>query len=454
MQRTKCLHLASGGRGAKDYLKFTAQEASTIALVKVGNPLDVSLVTSLNGAPWQSYTIGNTISLNEGDELRWRAATTNSTFATSASSYYNYVMTGSLNGSGDLQSLIDSTLHNRTAANMRYLFQNCTSLIEPPFSSATNWPLENDGLYKGSGITRAMKMTALYCNRSSFAEWYMNCASLTDASPMDCTQVHPQTAQGFEATFSGIFRNCQNLTNAPRITINDTTAQIYYCFSNSFNGCTALEDASNINFIECNFGGRAFYYMFENCRLLRVPPTFGRLTRVSTYGAEFDGIFEGCISLEVAPTIDADASFRYAFNGCTALENASGIVLGNYMINASYRAFYGCTSLRIPPSIKCQNNGISGFMECFRGCTALEYAEIEDFTGASWANNQFAYMFYGCTSLQRLKVHFELWGDGVNGTTNWLQNAATAATFECPAALDQTQRDNSHIPQGWTIETF
>ena len=458
MQRTKCLHLASGGRGAKDYLKFTAQEASTIALVKVGNTVDVSLVTSLNGAPWQAYTTGNTISLNEGDELRMRAATVNNNLASNANNYHNFVMTGKVAASGDLQSLFDSTLHNRVAANMRFLFQNCTSLVVPPYSSATTWTGENDGLYKGSGIVRAMKMTALYCNRSSFYEWYKNCTALVDASPMDCTQVQPQLPTGLHSTFSGMCYGCTAMISPPKITIDNNTAQMYYCFTSAFRGCTALVDASDIKLVNCVYGGSAFRSMFEGCSSLVVPPIFGNLARTSTYGYEFRSCFDSCTSLVTAPTIDLDADAQYCFWNCTSLVDASGITLRDAPVQSgapAKRVFQGCTSLRVPPKIKCQGNGVGiAFYECFRGCAALEYAEIEDFTGASWANNQFAYMFYGCTSLQRLKVHFEQWGDGVNGTTNWLQNAAAAATFECPATLDQTQRDNSHIPSGWTIETF
>ncbi len=458
MQRTKCLHLASGGRGAKDYLKFTAQEASTIALVKVGNPVDVSLVTSLNGAPWQAYTTGNTISLNEGDELRMRAATVNNTLAANVNNYHNFVMTGKVAASGDLQSLIDSTLHNRVAGNMRNLFQNCTALVEPPYSSATTWVGENDGLYKGSGIVRAMKITALYCNRSSFDEWYMGCTALVDASPMDCTQLQPQLPTSFNATFREICRGCSALTSPPKITIDNNSAHVYYCFKSAFLGCTALVDASDIKIVNCQYGGQAFNSMFYGCTSLVTPPDFGNLVRNSTYGYEFRECFSGCTSLITAPTIDLDADASSCFLGCTALVDASGITLRDAQVSSgapAMSAFQGCTSLRVPPRIRCQGNGVgNAFYNCFRGCSALETAEIEDFTGDNWATNQFAYMFYGCTSLQRLKVHFELWGDGVNGTTNWLQNAAASATFECPATLDQTQRDNSHIPRGWTIETF
>jgi hypothetical protein len=63
-------------------------------------------------------------------------------------------------------------------------------------------------------------------------------------------------------------------------------------------------------------------------------------------------------------------------------------------------------------------------------------------------------MFRDCTSLNYIKVGFTDWNSTRTSTSYWLSNVSSSGKFVCPSALDTTQRGDSYIPEGWTIQTY
>lgn len=125
-----------------NYLCFTANTAgSTVKLTKTGSPTVVSLETSTDGSTWTDYTIWNTITLsNIWDKVYMRNKSNTVTgFSTSSSDYYQFVMSGSINASGECGYLLCKNNTDTASSHcFQFLFQNQTSLVMPPKLSFTS----------------------------------------------------------------------------------------------------------------------------------------------------------------------------------------------------------------------------------------------------------------------------------------------------------------------------
>lgn len=118
---------------ATDYLCFTAEEAgSTIKLSKNGSPPAVLLQKSTDGQNWSTYSINETITLNNvNDTVYFKATGVNQKFSTGTSSYYKFVMTGRIAASGNVNSLLNENYNEVTTLPtyaFNYLFSDCSSL--------------------------------------------------------------------------------------------------------------------------------------------------------------------------------------------------------------------------------------------------------------------------------------------------------------------------------------
>ena len=125
-----------------DYLCFTAEEAgSTVAMSVNGTPTKgQAFETSVDGINWSVFTPGTTtITLvNVGDKVYFRGD--NTTVSESTSRYYKFVMSGTIEASGNIMSLLDKTCQSTTISNSycyNYMFDNCTSLTTAPALPAT-----------------------------------------------------------------------------------------------------------------------------------------------------------------------------------------------------------------------------------------------------------------------------------------------------------------------------
>ena len=122
-------------------LTFTAQEAGSVALTKVGTPPDCTFEyrTDTGGgwSEWDVYTIGDVVALEVGQKMQIRG--TNTTLASSKDNYHKFVMTGKIAASGNVSSLLVPKGTNvLTSSNtFRSLFYGCTSLGSAPELPAT-----------------------------------------------------------------------------------------------------------------------------------------------------------------------------------------------------------------------------------------------------------------------------------------------------------------------------
>lgn len=123
-------------------LCFTANTAgSTIKLKKTSTLSNATLETSTDWATRTTYTFWDIITLsNVWDKLYWRNTSTTTTgFSTGTNTYYQFIMTGSINGSWDVTSLINKNCTDTLVWNYCFynLFASCDALITPPKLLAT-----------------------------------------------------------------------------------------------------------------------------------------------------------------------------------------------------------------------------------------------------------------------------------------------------------------------------
>ena len=205
MMRKRRIAAAGGGSTPLTLTALTA--GSKVTLNKVGSPPAVSLEYSTGGA-WATYTIGTEITLSSaGDYIKFRGD--NSKFSTSINDRYRFVMSGTIAASGNVMSLVDSTMVSTTIpCNYCYyaMFFNCTGLTSAPALPATT--------------------LATGC----YYYMFQGCTSLTTAPVLPATTL-------VTTCYRAMFQGCTSLTTAPVLPATTLATNCYY---EMFNLCTKL----------------------------------------------------------------------------------------------------------------------------------------------------------------------------------------------------------------------
>ena len=193
-------------------LTFKAtQDGSTVKLTKRNSPTDSFQTSRDGGNTWTDYTIGDSITLNTGDEVAFRAKA-DRTSAQGYDAYFYFNMTGKIEAWHNVMSLYrtnDFATYNTVVSYAFYgLFKNCTSLVKAPVLPATT--LEE------------------YCYEFMF----QGCRSLTKAPELPATTLA-------EHCYVSMFDGCQSLTKAP---VLPATTLVLYCYSSMFYGCRSLKE--------------------------------------------------------------------------------------------------------------------------------------------------------------------------------------------------------------------
>ena len=114
---------------------------SSVKLWMSGTVYNTFEVDKGNG--WEDYTIRTTIHLNAGESCKWRCKAHPSTQTDSR--YVQFAMTGTIEASGNCNSMLSSNFENITSIS-KYdhafvaLFQDCASLTKAPLLPATILP--------------------------------------------------------------------------------------------------------------------------------------------------------------------------------------------------------------------------------------------------------------------------------------------------------------------------
>lgn len=196
-------------------LTFVSSGESTIALTKSEEPFEVSLEYSLDGGVWQPYTIGETISLSDGENVMFRAGGVgNDRFSSTTGDYYYFKISGKLNAKGSVMSLLsrDCSADSVPEYAFTFLFWNCDGLMSAPLLPANT--LSNQ------------------CYNSMFS----GCKSLIEAPVLPATELA-------EGCYRYMFYNCTSLTKAPELSARKLARRCYY---EMFSDCTSLMSATEL----------------------------------------------------------------------------------------------------------------------------------------------------------------------------------------------------------------
>ena len=217
-----------------DGLLFTAQEANSSVTLS-GRALQLEYRTNTN-VEWQNYTLGTQITLANIDdwvEMRNRGL---QTLNNSTNNYHQFVMTGKIAASGNIQYLLDKTGELLSVTDYCYynLFYQCTSLTTAP----------------------ALPATTLASN--CYSSMFNRCTSLTTAPALPATTLA-------NYCYSNMFAHCTSLTTAPAL---PATTLASNCYQDMFYECTSLTTAPKLP--ATTLADDCYFAMFSDCTSLKV----------------------------------------------------------------------------------------------------------------------------------------------------------------------------------------
>ena len=273
------------GNFSLNYFRFIAlEDNSSVGWTGTYIP---DIQYSKDGSTWTQFD-RNRVTVNEGESLMFKGDNWRST-GTGGGSIANYfTTTGSFDLSGNIMSLLDSTLESVTIPIgdcFFNLFLNCSivsaeNLILP---ATTLMYRCYENLFNGcTSLTTAPALPAIVMASECYAGMFGNCTSLTTAPELPATTLAEYcyyymfynctaltTAPELPATtladtcYFAMFSGCTSLTTAPELPATNT--YIWQCYGSMFSRCTSLTEAPHIG---RTIGRRCYYSMFNNCTSL------------------------------------------------------------------------------------------------------------------------------------------------------------------------------------------
>ncbi len=191
--------------------------------------------------------------------------------------------------------------------------------------------------------------------------------------------------------------------------------------------------------------------MFKNCTNLTTAPELPA-TRLKNYC--YNGMFQGCTGLTTAPVLPAttlaEGCYYSMFYGCTGLTTAPGLPSTALKDNCYYWMFYGCTNLESAPQLPATTLKECCYFGMFINCTSLTAAP--ELPATTLVNSCYWAMFNGCTNLNYVKCLATDLGSG--STYYWLADVAATGTFVKAAGMTGWDTGEDGIPEGWTVENI
>lgn len=431
----------------KSAVRFSALQAnSTVAMTAVGTPPSVNLETSVNGgASWTAFTPGSTtIRLSRvGDSVLFRSgASGNTRFASSASNYRKFSMTGSLTCSGNIMSLLSRSFVEKETIPTPYcfygLFDGCAALKTLPDLPAQVLTSDCYGRMFRNCSAALLSQTVLPAEEMKsgcYAEMFSGCQSLTDSPEILARNLA-------ENGVAGMFTGCTDLSSI-KVHFTEWTSG---ASGNWVSGVSAvgkfkkepiLPKTTGVNNIPTDWevidyptfygirfvartrhaGVRLVKYGTASLKIkLDYSLDEGKTWTAYTVGDRIDLQKIGdsvCLTATKAGGENyrfgdsANTWHSFVFDGLIAAEgDISSLLRYDYLKSTPsissfgfYRLFNGCTNLVTAPKMPATYVSSSGYEEMYAGCTALVGAP--DLLATSLNDRCYAGMFRGCTSLLR-----------------------------------------------------
>lgn len=282
------------------YLTLTAKADNSSIGYTIGSggtAISRDIWKSTDGGKTWSKWGGTAITLNNGDSLCvWNKTNTLNNFENS--NKFKFTMSGTIEASGDVSSMINfSNTNDGCYVN---LFYQCNGLV-----SCENLYIDPD---KKGGYGRFIRM-------------FYGCINLVTPMP-----TMPDYIKSGDCEY--MFHNCTSLTTAPDLPATNALNSAYtYMFSE----CSSLIEAPELpstNLVNQGYWG-VYAYMFQNCTSLIKAPSILPATDLPSPGGSgqgcYAGMFKNCTSLTKAPYLPAstlkEKCYDNMFYGCSKLNS-------------------------------------------------------------------------------------------------------------------------------------
>lgn len=335
---------------------------------------------------------------------------------TSRMASYNYMY----NGCSSLENIPN---HNWSGArNIQYVFQNCTSLKNVDFRT-TYGSCMAYSLFSGCTSLETAKLSISPYNMSSI---FANCTSL------ESVELHSGSGGTFYSeNAQNTFQNCTNLktiVSPLNLAVPNGSGASNSYFSYLFDGCTSLEDTSNLNFSRGTYGpGWSCDYMFRNCTSLKnLPASLEAMT--GPFCSQMRYVFQGCTGLEKVNHLALSYLCSNIFYGCSNLTTAN-ITFTTGSSGQTQNVFTNCSSLKNVTGTMTSSNNHADLSNWFQNCTAMETTPdiFETYTGTAALQNT----FWGCTSLKTVRQGWaNIVGNIIKNCFNGCINLVTVPEFD------------------------
>lgn len=180
---------------------------------------------------WTDYTYGDLINLNQNQTVEFSGGPSIGHFGFNYSTYCNFKMTGYIESTGNIQSLVN---YDNLIYPYQYfrMFQNCTGLVKAPSLPATELKTYcYDGMFGGcTSLTATPKLQATNLEYGCYNYMFYNCTSLTSTTDLPATTI-------FAASYQGMFEGCTALSTGPSISALSVPAS---GMQKMFSGCASL----------------------------------------------------------------------------------------------------------------------------------------------------------------------------------------------------------------------
>ena len=249
------------------YMTITVDESNsgeTIISPTVTGTLSPNLQYRINNGSWTDFVVGTTADIHvvAGDFVQFKG--NNPSGISAYNNYLNFAVSGNTVAlSGNVMSLIDGVGDALVIPNdycfYRLFFNSNVKTVSKDFLPAIT--LTNNCYEKMfrecQNLTNAPELPSTTLSSGCYDEMFIGCPNLKQAPELPATTLEYNC-------YHGMFQGCSNLVKAPEILPATTLAN--RCYEAMFSGCASLETAPELP--ATTLVDSCYYFMFDNCRKL------------------------------------------------------------------------------------------------------------------------------------------------------------------------------------------
>ena len=222
---------------------------------------NLNLQYRINNEKWMDFIVGTTpdIKIGAGDVLQFKGDNKEGV-STSTANYLYFAISGNpVHLSGNVMSLIDGVgdelLIPCDYCFYRLFFNSTVKTVSKEFLPAITLKI---GCYEKmfrecQNLTNAPELPATKLTNGCYNELFIGCKNLTQAPALPATTLA-------DNCYHGMFQGCTALTTAPAL---PATTLANHCYESMFSGCNSLEKAPELP--ATTLVDYCYYFMFDSC---------------------------------------------------------------------------------------------------------------------------------------------------------------------------------------------